>query len=266
MTGSGSQTRVAPRPTHTAVSMRDASPCGPGSATVADTSRRTRAAPGPTSTRSRRSSPPTGPARTRHPRDPGGARPVEVPTPQRLRAGRDGRPQRHGAVRPQPRDPAARAAPRARCQRDGELGAGAHQRARISGRAPADAYRNEVPDPGGDPRGAGIPGQGGEQDRQIAALGAGVAVHHVEVGPYLVREVGLVDDEQIRAGHPGAALVRDLVAARDIDDEDLLVDEAAGEGGGEIVAVCGQHPVSTALTRSAGSTPWRSRKSASSVV
>lgn len=37
-------------------------------------------------------------------------------------------------------------------------------------------------------------------------------------------------------GHAGTALARHLVAARNIDDEDLHVDQPGGEGSGEIVA------------------------------
>ena len=95
---------------------------------------------------------------------------------------------------------------------------------------------------------------------------------------------------------PGPALARDVVAASDVDHEDLHVGKRRAEDRGEVVAatldedeveralalelgdrlevrgtssriaVCGQPPVSTARIRSAGSTPVRRRKRASSVV
>ena len=50
-----------------------------------------------------------------------------------------------------------------------------------------------------------------------------VAVHHLQVGADQRREVGLVDHEQVGAGDAGAALARHLVAAGDVDHEDLPV-------------------------------------------
>ena len=60
----------------------------------------------------------------------------------------------------------------------------------------------------------------------VAAHRRGVAAHHVEVGADHRRQVGLVDHQQVGVRHAGAALARHLVAARDVDDEDLHVDQA----------------------------------------
>ncbi len=117
-----------------------------------------------------------------------------------------------------------------------------------------------------------------------------VALHHAEVGADERGEVGLVDDEQVRAGDAGAALARDLLAGRDVDHVDREVRELGAEGRREVVAaaldedqvelreaprmramaarlieassriaVCGQPPVSTPWMRSAGSAPRRVR-------
>src|SRR5829696_8776745 len=45
-----------------------------------------------------------------------------------------------------------------------------------------------------------------------------IALHQLEACAYMWREVDLVDDEEIGAGDAGAALSRDLLAHRDVDD------------------------------------------------
>jgi hypothetical protein len=50
------------------------------------------------------------------------------------------------------------------------------------------------------------------------------------------REISLVDDQQIAAQDAGAAFARNIVAARDVDDEDPPVNQIEREGRGEIVA------------------------------
>ena len=104
------------------------------------------------------------------------------------------------------------------------------------------------------------------------------------LGADVRREIDLVDDQQVRPGDAGAALARNLVAARDVDDVDRRVDQLGAEAGGEVVAaalekheievgmarasisssaskfidassriaVCGQPPVWTPMMRSAG--------------
>ena len=76
----------------------------------------------------------------------------------------------------------------------------------------------------------------GEQERSPAPHLLGIAGHHVEIGPHRHREVGLVDHQQIALGDSGAALARDLVATRHVDDLNRVVGEFATETGGEIVA------------------------------
>ena len=128
-------------------------------------------------------------------------------------------------------------------------------------------------------------------------IARGVVAHDTEIGADERGEVRLVDHEEIGGGDAGPALARDLVAAGDVEDEDLTVDESTAEDRREVVAaaleqheiegsrlasrsstasrfaamssriaVCGQHPVSTARMRASGSTALRRRKSASSVV
>ena len=74
-----------------------------------------------------------------------------------------------------------------------------------------------------------------EDDGQFGPLGLGVGRHPREVGADVRREVGLVDDEQVGRGDPRPALARNVVTARDVDHEDLRVDEPLGEGRGEVV-------------------------------
>ena len=62
------------------------------------------------------------------------------------------------------------------------------------------------------------------------------ARHHREVRADEGRQVDLVDHEQVRPGDPWAALPGHFVAAGDVDDEDLPVDQPATEGRGEVVA------------------------------
>ena len=74
-----------------------------------------------------------------------------------------------------------------------------------------------------------------------------------EVGADVRGQVGLVDDEQVGGGDAGAALAGDVVAARDVDDEDLRVDQALGEGRGEVVAAgLDEHQVERAEPRPPG--------------
>lgn len=63
-----------------------------------------------------------------------------------------------------------------------------------------------------------------------------VALHDSQVGAHSLSEVGLVDNEQVALGYPGAALAGDLVAAADVDDVDDVVGELAAVVGGEVVA------------------------------
>ena len=64
----------------------------------------------------------------------------------------------------------------------------------------------------------------------------GVALHHAEVGAHVRRQVDLVDDEQIRPRDARAALARDLLSFRDVDDIDGRVHELRTERGGQVVA------------------------------
>ena len=60
---------------------------------------------------------------------------------------------------------------------------------------------------------------------------SGVALHHVQVGPDVGCEVGLVDDEEVGAGDARAAFAGDLVPCGDIDDVNGQVGEFRTESG-----------------------------------
>ena len=139
--------------------------------------------------------------------------------------------------------------------------------------------------------------QVGEHGRALGTGRGEVAAHALEVGADVRREVDLVDDEQVGLDEPEAALARDVVAGRDVDHVEPVVDEIGGEGGGEVVAagldqddveravlaleslggvdvqdgssriaVCGQAPVSTPTTSSGAISPPACSRSASSFV
>ena len=56
----------------------------------------------------------------------------------------------------------------------------------------------------------------------LAAHQQRILLHHLEAGADVRREVGLVDDEDVRLRDPGPVLARDLVAGGHVDhiDED----------------------------------------------
>ena len=76
----------------------------------------------------------------------------------------------------------------------------------------------------------------GEDERPLAAHRPRVALHHLQVGADVRREVGLVDDQEVGARDAGPALAWDLVALSDVDDEDEVVGERATEGERQVVA------------------------------
>ena len=76
----------------------------------------------------------------------------------------------------------------------------------------------------------------GEYIRLVAAHAPGVALHHVEAGADVRREIDLVDHQQVRARDAGAALARDLLALRDVDDVDGDVGKLGRERRRQIVA------------------------------
>src|SRR5215216_3436273 len=75
-----------------------------------------------------------------------------------------------------------------------------------------------------------------EHERPCASHPPRITLHHLEVGTDKMRQVGLVDHEQIRLRDAWTALARNLVAARDIDDIDRVISEVATELRGEIIA------------------------------
>ena len=58
----------------------------------------------------------------------------------------------------------------------------------------------------------------GEQEGPLAVHHGRVAVPDAEIGADQVREVGLVDDQEVRAGNPRAPLAGNLVARRHLLD------------------------------------------------
>ena len=108
--------------------------------------------------------------------------------------------------------------------------------------------RHLGPDPRRDRRRALGRRERHEHRRQVAALRRRVALHDAEVGVHQVRDVDLVDHEQVRAGHAGPALARHLVAAGDVEHEQLHVDEPLGEREREVVAAAlDEHQVERTL-------------------
>src|SRR5271155_5625865 len=73
-------------------------------------------------------------------------------------------------------------------------------------------------------------------ERPRLAHARGVGRHHFERGADVRGEVDLVDHEQVGARDAGAALARDFLAARDVDDIDRDVGEFGRERRCEIVA------------------------------
>src|SRR4051794_21036794 len=68
-----------------------------------------------------------------------------------------------------------------------------------------------------------------EHERTIAAHLARVAIHDLERRTDMRREVDLVDDEEIALHDAGAALARDLVPGRDVDDVQREIGELGAE-------------------------------------
>ncbi len=207
--GSGSHANWPPDATRTERVLEEASPVGPGRATVAATVRSTSAAPGPTSTSMRSRSPPIGPA--------------APPTRWTSATGPPRGPVHRGSSCGSPRSTVTAIRP----------GRSAH--ATIRAKASITPRRRPTaPRPPRDPR--IDPPQGTRHGRQTAAPGGRVAAHDVEVGPDQRREVGLVDDQQIGARDARTAPAWNLVAAGNVDHEDLPVDQAPAERCGQVVA------------------------------
>ena len=76
----------------------------------------------------------------------------------------------------------------------------------------------------------------GEHERLAVAHQRRVALHDLEAGADVRREVGLVDDQDVRLRDARAVLARDLVAGGDVDDVDEVVDEGRAEGQRQVVA------------------------------
>jgi len=76
----------------------------------------------------------------------------------------------------------------------------------------------------------------GEDEGAIAAHLRAVSFHDREVGADGLRQVGLVDDQEVGLGNSRPALARNLITARDVDDVDRVVGELPAEVGGEVVA------------------------------
>ena len=225
--GSGSQCRTAPAPTVAWMRRCDGRRGSDGSARDAATVRTHSRAPGRTSSVTHRSSPPSGPAAppTRCTVSRAGAAPE-----QRRLAVHGG--QSGSVVRGGLRDQAGLSPHRARPRTQAATGV-------APGSSTSD--RNTV---GRSPRRAAA-------SRAITARSA----------PHERREVGLVDDQQVGRGDAGAALARHLVAAGHVDHEDLVVDEALAEGGGQVVAAAlHQHQVERSQRAAPGPRPrpgWR---------
>src|SRR5215813_12370150 len=75
-----------------------------------------------------------------------------------------------------------------------------------------------------------------EHRRAGAAHLSCVAVHHSQICSDMGREIGLVDDQEIRLGDSRAALARNLVSSGHVDDVDGEVRQLAAVLGREVVA------------------------------
>src|ERR1700690_1065924 len=88
----------------------------------------------------------------------------------------------------------------------------------------------------GDRADAGARANAGEHERALTAHLAGVAIHYLQGGAHVRRQIGLVDDQQVGTRDAGAALPRNLVAARDVDDVEGEIGQLRAEGGGQVIA------------------------------
>ncbi len=90
----------------------------------------------------------------------------------------------------------------------------------------------------------------GEQERLVAAHQLRIVRHHLEARADVGRQVGLVDDEDVRLRDPGSVLARDLVAGGDVDHVDEEVDQRRREGQRQVVAAAlDQHDVAVGKAR-----------------
>ena len=150
----------------------------------------------------------------------------------------------------------------------------------------------------GDHRQAQPLAQVGEDERPLTAHPPRVPLHDLQRRAHVRGQVDLVDHQQVRAGDPGAALARDFLPLRHVDDVNRQVGQFRAEGGGQVVpaaldeddvqirealaaspppppgswmassrmAVWGQPPVSTPTIRPRAGPGERIRNSASSRV
>ena len=75
-----------------------------------------------------------------------------------------------------------------------------------------------------------------ENKGAVAAHFFRIVLHYFQVRSNCLREVGFIDDEQIRLGDAGAAFARDFVTRRNVNDLDGVIGQFAAEAGGEVVA------------------------------
>src|SRR3954453_4695338 len=75
----------------------------------------------------------------------------------------------------------------------------------------------------------------GHDERPLAAHAPGVRLHLFQGCADMGRQVDLVDDKEVGPGDAGAALRRDLVAGRHVDDVNGDVGELRGKSGSEII-------------------------------
>jgi hypothetical protein len=76
----------------------------------------------------------------------------------------------------------------------------------------------------------------GKHRRPTLAHPRRIALHHAQIGTHRLREVDLVDDEQITARDARAPFARHLVTAGHVDDVDDIVGKFAGVVCGQVVA------------------------------
>ena len=75
-----------------------------------------------------------------------------------------------------------------------------------------------------------------EDEWPVAAHGAGIAIHDVQIGADGAGEIGFIDNQEVGLRDAGAAFAGDFVAAGDVDDVDGEIGKLAAEVSGQVVA------------------------------
>ncbi len=106
----------------------------------------------------------------------------------------------------------------------------------VEDRAPLDGGTAELSlEPGDDGVEPDVVSQVGEAETALPPHPERVALHHLERGSDVRRQVDLVDHEEIGAGDSRPSFAWDLVAASDVDHVDPDIDQVGAERRRQIV-------------------------------